>query len=1125
MKNPILTTAVGLALASTLACAGPILFYDSDGANALSRIATETDAAFVSASDAATSIGSGTTFGAAQASQALTVTLGSGTDLQWSFGTGVVNGTAAESLDAGLWLGTSFTAAQSLALDQLSFKLYNNSSNGSNYAARDVAAFVRVGASGPFTQFGAFHDSTAGNGNQGTITFTDTFNVPASQTVQIRFAFTDRTNTASNLQSATRIGSIGISAVAVAPLVVIADTTAPGAGPVSHPTNGSFTKTFGQFSTNPYWGRGQTFTAADTGDANTRWSVTELALLAKSAQTFGPGDTIRLWVFEWLPSSNANDMINWTTDAELVASDGLADGDLLDGTTVGQILVNAVDYSMPASIANGDYLHFPMANALELDENTAYGTFFQFIDADGSTGGTFVQLGIGAGGSTYPGGRQLRTTDVTNDSFDQDMTFFVTGTAIPGPPASDLDLGSPYQDGMVLQRGKPITIWGNAAPSAAVSVTFDGTTTNGTADATGKWKFALPTHAAGGPYTLEVTSLAETITLNDVLVGDVWLAFGQSNMVRPLSEMTNASSYITPILNNTNIRCLKINQKAATSPQEEGPMTWLYQGGSKNPGSWTSVGAVFAYQSFLATQAREGISVPTAIIWAAWGSTSIEGWMPVEMTEQFPHFDAIMDDYYANDEATVTAMLNGTQTYNDVFIRTKPNIVYNQMVHPLLNFGISGFVWYQGEANATAIKDCAQYGFTLPGFVKEYRTRFGQGDLPFLGVQLPSHNRTNWPWFRESQGKVETVPNGHYAVTIDTGDSSNIHPFDKEPIGVRLSLLARKHLYGESIVAEGPRFDSMSVSGNQVTITFTNASGLNANVSASLFQLAGPGANPTFSNANAVSVSGNQVTISSGSVSNPVAARYAWIPVPVNSTNLKNSAGLPAAPFRTDSYALPGLGAEAPQSVADSYEAIGNQPLVVPATGVLANDMDINHDPLTAVFVSGVSNGSLALNADGSFTYTPTNGFTGTDSFVYKCFDGGLNSPNATVSINVVAPATGYAPWSAGIAWNPGDDQSETGDPDFDDIPNFLEFALDLDPLVSSQAGLPTLTPSGGGDYHYDFNNAQPGVTYEVLLSTDLGTWSDPPFASLTSTAILPVIIPVGQAVDGRLFVRLKVTE
>ncbi len=172
----------------------------------------------------------------------------------------------------------------------LSFKLYNNSNSGSSYSARDVAMFVRIGTTGAFTQFGN-HGRCPPSGTESCAPSAS----PAvstslvGQTVEIRLAFTDRTRTNQDAQGATRVGSIDISAVAFNPPTVIANTITPGAGPVSHPTNGNFTRTFGQFSTNPYWGRGQTFTAADTGDANTRWSVTELALLAKTAQTLRPG--------------------------------------------------------------------------------------------------------------------------------------------------------------------------------------------------------------------------------------------------------------------------------------------------------------------------------------------------------------------------------------------------------------------------------------------------------------------------------------------------------------------------------------------------------------------------------------------------------------------------------------------------------------------------------------------------------------------------------------------------------------------------------------------------------------------------------------------------------------------
>lgn len=562
-----------------------------------------------------------------------------------------------------------------------------------------------------------------------------------------------------------------------------------------------------------------------------------------------------------------------------------------------------------------------------------------------------------------------------------------SAVAVPG-----LLLASPFQDGMVLQRGKPVPVWGLAEPGAAVSVSIDGAMAEGTSGVDGTWKIDLPALAAGGPHTMTIVSGDETNLLTDVLVGDVWIAFGQSNMVRPLREMQGASTYINDITNNDlPIRCLMIAQRAATSPQESGDMDWL---DNSNPGAWTSVGTVFAYKMYQAT------GVPTAIIWAAWGSTSIECWMPVEMMEQFPHFAAIMEDYYANDEATVQAMLDGTEPYNEVWIRQRPHIVYNQMVHPLLGYGISGFVWYQGEANAGDITKAVQYGFTLPGFVSEYRQRFGQGDLPFLGVQLPSYNNSAWPWFRESQDRLTSVSNGHVAVTIDTGLAGNIHPTDKEPIGIRLSLLARKYVLGESIEAHGPRYDSFSVNGGQVTVSFTNADGLMTDdaLAPATFEVAGTG--QVFYAASRVYLSGTDVLLLSASVPVPVAVRYAWSPAPVDEVNLVNSDGLPAAPFRTDSWPVPGLGAQAPQAVNDSYAAYVNHALAVPVSGVLENDIDLNHDPLTSTLASNVMHGALSLSPDGSFTYTPSTHYVGSDTFTYTSSDGALSS-DATVTIEV----------------------------------------------------------------------------------------------------------------------------
>ena len=789
------------------------------------------------------------------------------------------------------------------------------------------------------------------------------------------------------------------------------DSVVPGAGPVSHSTSASYTRLFGAFDANAYKSRGQSFTTAETGDANSAWSVTELSIQSDAGQSFGPGDTLQLWVFEWKPVQDATTVSQWIT------GDGLSDGDPMDGTTMGNVLISGDLYNLPASVTNGHYYHFGFDTPLLLAEDTCYGVFFAFNDADGATGATSVRIGIGASGSTYADGTQLRTEPLQNTSHDQDLTLFVTGTSAPGPT---LKLASPFQDGMALQRDKPIKVWGQAEAYASVTVALNGTNVVGAADANGNWIIALPAMSQGGPYQMVTSSDGETNTLTDVLVGDVWIAFGQSNMVRPLSEMIGKQPYIDDISTNRMIRCLKVALDAALTAQESGSMTWL---DNSNPGSWGSVAAVFAHQM------HAGSGVPTAVIWAGWGSSSIEGWMPIQMTNDFPHYDAMMDHYqsigeytsgditssmlpagYATNLEGITAMINGTETWDDVFIRTRPSIIYNQRIHPLLNFGISGFVWYQGEANAGNPVNVAQYGFTLPAFVTEYRELFGQGNLPFLGVQLPSYNSAYWAWFRESQSRVTALSNAYVAVTIDTGLVGDIHPYDKEPIGQRLALLGRKYALGEDIVAHGPTFDSMSIDGTNVTIAFAHADGLATDDAQAPAEFELAGADEVWHAATRSLISVTNVVVSSSSEPSPVAVRYAWSPAPVNEVNLVNSDGLPAVPFRTDDWAMPDLGAQAPQAVNDSYDVFTNDTLVVSVPGVLDNDIDLNRAPLSASLVSDVTHGTLAFVTNGAFNYTADAGFAGHDSFTYAVSDGTL-SETATVSIavHVGALTDGYS--------------------------------------------------------------------------------------------------------------------
>ncbi len=864
--------------------------------------------------------------------------------------------------------------------------------------------------------------------------------------------------------------------------------------------------------------RGQLFSLGD-GSGNA-FELTAVTVQKNHGETFS-NDSLTLRIFEGTESQ-------WTSGTGHTASDT----SFYNGTGVTQLYTEV--FTLNGVIEEEQFVTLTLATPIAVNENSDFGFFLTYDPSSGTSPVSFTHLEASNGGRI-----SITTTDHGTSS--RGMNHFVQGNEVTSG-VSVLQLASPFQDRMVLQRDKPITVWGTASADADVSVSLNGISATTTADAIGKWEANLPASSAGGPYTLDVTSGTASSSVNDVLVGDVWFCYGQSNMVFTLNQMAAWHTFYEEAIEaNDNIRCLKITQDASLTEDDSAGMTWL---SNSDAGPWSAVASVFAHQL------HESTGVPTAVIWAAWGSSSIEGWLPLELSDELPHFDEMLNlyqsigeyrdgvpvanratnnGYSSNLEMITDLTANGwpgnSNSDGDVFMRTRPNIIYNKMIHPMRHYGISGFIWYQGEANADDIINVAQYHFTLPRMVTEYRERFDQGDLPFLGVQLPSFNEAEWPWFREAQDTLLTLNNAHVAVTLDTGFQNNIHPTDKEPIGVRLALMAREFSLGESIESLSPRFETMSINGSDVELTFTNDIGLTiqGGGTAGAFEISG--ADQIFHDATTSSLSRGVLTISSPSVSNPVAVRYAWNPFVANDVNVINGADLPLAPFRTDSWPLPGLAASAPAGNDDFYTTVKNQTLNVPVNGVLENDFDLNFDLLETVSFTQASSGVVTLLADGSFSYVPQVNFTGTDTFTYQSSEiaGSLSSSNTTVTITVL-PST-YDTWSDGISWNAGDDESATGDSDEDGIPNLLEFALGLDPLVTSSAGLPTVTPSTGGAILYDFNLAQPTLTYEVLVSTDLETWSDPAFATLTGGSITPVSIPESESADGKLFIRLKVSE
>ncbi|MEN8791015.1 MAG: hypothetical protein ABF324_02400, partial [Lentimonas sp.] len=507
----LLVTASCVLLTAIPTRAGTILHYDSNGGTHLARIASKTDTAFVASSDPTTSLGSGVTFVSAHASQTTTVTLGTGTDLMFRFGTGAYADDTATALADEKWLGTSFVAAQDLNLEALTFQLYNNSNNGSSYSARDVGLYVRIGTVGGFTQFGAIDDSATGNGNQGTITFTDTFTVLSGQTVQLRLALTDRTRTNQDAQAATRIGSINISASAEGDATKVStSSTAPTTNILSSDGTGTTDTALFDEDANANHARGQAFSLADGSGAE--YEVTAITLKKSTTQAYA-NDAITLRIFEGTTAQ-------WNTGTgHSTATDG---GDYYVDTTVTPLHTEV--FTLNGSFTDNDFVTFTLSKPITVNEDSDFGFVMTYHQAAGTQDRFRHRENTGNGG-------RLSITTASHGTSTRGLHYFVQGT--PVGVVENLVLASPFQDRMVLQRGKSVKIWGEALPSTTVSVSFDGTTVNGTADANGDWQLELPSHTAGGPYTLSVTSGVETKTVNDVLVGDVWFCFGQSNMVYP----------------------------------------------------------------------------------------------------------------------------------------------------------------------------------------------------------------------------------------------------------------------------------------------------------------------------------------------------------------------------------------------------------------------------------------------------------------------------------------------------------------------------------------------------------------------------------------------------------------
>jgi sialate O-acetylesterase len=475
-----------------------------------------------------------------------------------------------------------------------------------------------------------------------------------------------------------------------------------------------------------------------------------------------------------------------------------------------------------------------------------------------------------------------------------------------------------FSDHMVLQRDLPVPIWGTADPGETVKVTFAGQSQSTTAGPDGKWTVRLSKLQAGGPYDMQIEGKT-SIVLHDLLVGEVWLAAGQSNMVFTVSSkaaffagMLDEDKEISAA-NYPNIRMFTQATVKAYAPQENALGSWQVCS-PQTVGAFSAIGYLFA------RDLEQTLHVPVGIVTVAFGASTAESWLPREALAADPQLAPMLDRldalevFYkshphalAGDAPPAPETLNarpmppGTLLRDPAEDQHQPTVMFNGMMHPVIPYAIRGAIWYQGESITGGSAGVELYPHVMDTLVKTWRALWGEGDFPFYAVQLAAlNNVSNNPVVREQQAKILALPNTGLAVTIDVGDPGNVHPKDKEPVAQRLALIALAKTYGRKVEYSGPVFSSIKVNGNSIRVHFTH---VDAGLVAKGAPLAGfevAGADHHFVSAQAT-IEGSTVLVHSDSVPAPVAVRYAWANYPAG-CNLYNRAGLPAAPFRSDNW-------------------------------------------------------------------------------------------------------------------------------------------------------------------------------------------------------------------------------